>query len=116
MTRQTSMQLDENTEALIAFLKDRGFGTTTNIVRTAIRRMAEQENKMTTVVFQPDMDTAEVVSIIKNSPHHIDGEFYDFASPDEAAAFVTSFVASRPEVRITGEYTRRVVAEYVPAK
>ena len=43
MTRQTSIQLDANTEALIAFLKDRGFGTTTNIIRTAIKRMAEQE-------------------------------------------------------------------------
>lgn len=47
MTRQTSIQLDENTEALIAFLKDRGFGTTTNIIRTAIKRMAEQERKRT---------------------------------------------------------------------
>ena len=43
MTRQTSIQLDANTEALIAFLKDRGYGTTTNIIREAIKRMAEQE-------------------------------------------------------------------------
>lgn len=43
MTRQTSFQLDTDTEALIAFLKDRGFGTTTNIIREAIKRMAEQE-------------------------------------------------------------------------
>lgn len=43
MTRQISMQLDADTEALIAFLKDRGFGTTTNIIREAVKRMAEQE-------------------------------------------------------------------------
>ena len=43
MTRQTSIQLDANTEALIAFLKLRGFGTTTNIIREAVKRMAEQE-------------------------------------------------------------------------
>ena len=43
MTRQTSIQLDPDTEALIAFLKDRGFGTTTNIIREAVKRMAEQE-------------------------------------------------------------------------
>ena len=43
MTRQTSIQLDTDTEAMIAFLKDRGFGTTTNIMRTSIKRMAEQE-------------------------------------------------------------------------
>ena len=43
MTRQTSFQLDTDTEALIAFLKDKGFGTTTNILRTAVKRMAEEE-------------------------------------------------------------------------
>lgn len=43
MTRQTSIQLDPDTEALIAFLKDRGFGNTTNIIREAIKRMAERE-------------------------------------------------------------------------
>ena len=47
-TRQTSIQLDANTEALIAFLKDRGFGTTTNIIREAIKRMAEQEAQLVT--------------------------------------------------------------------
>ena len=47
MTRQTSFQLDETTEALIAFLNDRGYGTTTNILRTAVKRMAEEEGKNT---------------------------------------------------------------------
>lgn len=42
-TRQTSIQIDPDTDALVAFLKDRGFGTTTNIVREAIKRMAEEE-------------------------------------------------------------------------
>lgn len=44
-TRQTSFQLDADTEALIAFLKDRGYGTTTNILRTAVKRMAEEEGR-----------------------------------------------------------------------
>lgn len=42
-TRQTSFQLDADTAAMVAFLKDRGFGTRTNIIREAIKRMAEQE-------------------------------------------------------------------------
>ena len=43
MTRQTSIQLTEATEAQIAALRAQGYGTTTNIIRTAIDRMAEQE-------------------------------------------------------------------------
>lgn len=122
MTRQTSFQMDEDTEALIVLLKDKGFGTTTNILRTAVKRMAEEEgrtmmtNKMTTVVFQPDMGAAEVVSIIRDTPHHVDGEFYDFATESDAVGFVASFCHGRPDVRMTGEYTRRAVAGYIPAK
>ncbi len=60
MTRQTSFQLDETTEALIAFLNDRGYGTTTNILRTAVKRMAEEEGYRTMRFFKytgPDMLT-----------------------------------------------------------
>ena len=122
MTRQTSYQMDETTEAYVLFLKDRGFGTTSNILRTAVKRMAEEEGRtmtttMTTVVFQPDMFTAEVVSIIRDTPHHVDGEFYDFATESEAASFVASFCHGRPDVRMTGEYTRRAVrAVTIPAE
>ena len=43
MTRQTSIQVTKATETEIAYLKGHGYGTTTNIVREAIKRMAEQE-------------------------------------------------------------------------
>jgi len=68
--RQTSFQLDPTTEALIAFLKDRGYGTTTNIIRTAIDRMAKQEGEttMSAKVYRYEVTyrTKDGVDIIKN--------------------------------------------------
>ena len=45
MTRQTSMNLTPATEAQLDYLKAKGFGGTTDIVRIAIDRMATQEGK-----------------------------------------------------------------------
>lgn len=44
MTRQTSINLSEATEAQVMALTEKGFGTFTNIVRTAIDRMYQAEN------------------------------------------------------------------------
>ena len=43
MTRQTSFQMTEATEAQLDHLKQAGYGTTTNIIRIAIDRMYLQE-------------------------------------------------------------------------
>ena len=43
MTRQTSFQLTPATEAQLDALKAQGFGTTTDIIRIAIDRMAREE-------------------------------------------------------------------------
>lgn len=43
MTRQTSLQVNENTEQQAIELKRRGFGTFTDVVRTAVDRMFNQE-------------------------------------------------------------------------
>lgn len=43
MPRQTSIQLTEATEQQVASLRERGFGTFTDIVRIAIDRMYTQE-------------------------------------------------------------------------
>ena len=45
--RQTSMNLTPATEAQLDYLKAKGFGGTTDIVRIAIDRMATQEGTMT---------------------------------------------------------------------
>lgn len=67
-------------------------------------------DNMRTVVFASNRDDAEVVSIIQTTSHHVDGEWFDFATGREAATFVANFAATHPKVRITGEYTRRAVA------
>ena len=46
MPRQTSIQLTEATEQQVAFLREQGFGTFTDIVRIAIDRMHTQESAM----------------------------------------------------------------------
>ena len=46
-TRQTSYQMDTYTEAYVLFLKDRGFGNNTNILREAVKRMAQEEGYRT---------------------------------------------------------------------
>ena len=43
MTRQTSFQLTPATEAQLDALKAQGYGTTTDIIRIAIDRMAREE-------------------------------------------------------------------------
>ena len=43
MPRQTSIQLTDATDAQVAQLQERGFGTFTDIVRVAIDRMHRQE-------------------------------------------------------------------------
>ena len=48
MTRQTSSQITEATDAQVEYLKQRGFGTFTDIQRIAIDRMAQQEGWSTT--------------------------------------------------------------------
>lgn len=45
MSRQTSIQLTEATEAQVDTLKNLGFGTFTDIVRAAVDRMARQESE-----------------------------------------------------------------------
>ena len=50
MTRQTSVQITEATDAQVEYLKQRGFGGTTDVIRIAIDRMATQEgHTMTTI-------------------------------------------------------------------
>ena len=110
--RQTSVNVTAATEEQVAALSVKGYGTFTDIVRIAIDRMAREEgHTMTRVLFQPDMAAAEVVSIIHASQRGTgtDGEAFDFATPQDAAAFVSSFVDTRP-ARMTGEYTRQAVA------
>ena len=116
MTRQTSVQITEATDAQVEYLKAKGFGTFTDIQRIAIDRMAQQEgmntmtaNTMTRVQFQPSMETAEVVSIVHATPRRSDGETFDFATPQDAAAFVAAYVDIHA-TRTTGEYTRQAVA------
>ena len=46
MTRQTSFQMTEATEAQLDALKAQGYGTTTDIIRIAIDRMAREESTM----------------------------------------------------------------------
>ena len=117
MTRQTSFQMTEATDRQVDALRLAGFGTTTDIIRIAIDRMAREEgytamttNTMTRVQFQPDMATAEVVSIVHATQRGSDGEMFDFASPQDAAAFVAAFVDANATRRMTGEYTREAVA------
>lgn len=45
MTRQTSFQMTKATEKQVAAIRDAGFGSTTDIIRIAIDRMAQQEIK-----------------------------------------------------------------------
>lgn len=45
MSKQTSLQLSEATLKQIEYLKQRGFGSQTNIVRLAVDRMYEQERR-----------------------------------------------------------------------
>jgi hypothetical protein len=47
MPRQISLQLTEASERQIAFLKEQGFGTTTDIIRIALDRMYQSESKNT---------------------------------------------------------------------
>lgn len=111
--RQTSFQLDPDTEALIAFLKDRGFGTTTNIIREAIKRMAEQEGyrTMTTRFFKytgPDMLTRGDYGVSIRGGHSVsddpgalavfDPDFGDFVWSSIDAA-----IESGEWVEISGE-------------
>ena len=46
--RQTSMNLTPATEAQLDYLKQSGFGGTTDVIRIAIDRMAQQEGWSTT--------------------------------------------------------------------
>lgn len=57
MTRQTSIQLTDETKAQIAALTDRGFGTQSNIIRTAIKRMYNQEIRPVNSDRQNKIDT-----------------------------------------------------------
>lgn len=41
--RRTSIILTAEDDGMIAFLKDRGFGNNSNIIREALKRFAEQE-------------------------------------------------------------------------
>lgn len=50
MTRQTSFQLTEATEAQLDYLKQAGFGGTTDVIRIAIDRMAQQEGMNTMTI------------------------------------------------------------------
>ena len=48
MTRQTSVQITEATDAQVEYLKQRGFGGMTDVIRIAIDRMAREEQGVTT--------------------------------------------------------------------
>jgi len=54
---QTSIQLTKATVEQVEYLKRRGFGTRTDIVRLAIDRMAREENTMTQARFYIEVDS-----------------------------------------------------------
>lgn len=61
MPRQTSVQLTESTERQAAALKAAGFGNMTDIIRTAIDRMYQQERRtMNTKQIQERIETLTV--------------------------------------------------------
>ena len=89
MTRQTSMNLTPATEAQLDYLKQRGFGGTTSIIRTAIDRMAQQEGYRTMTRFfrytGPDMLTRGEYGISIRGGHSAGDD------PDALAIFDPDF-------------------------
>ena len=89
MPRQTSFQITEATEQQIAYLASRGYGTTTNIIRTAIDRMAQQEGHKTmktyTITAEPTTgrDGKPAYKLVGEDGRDAQ-EGYPWASKDEA--------------------------------
>ena len=66
MTRQTSVQITEATDAQVEYLKAKGFGTFTDIQRIAIDRMAQQEGH-TTMTTQTGFDLKTASREVQNA-------------------------------------------------
>ena len=88
MPRQTSLQITEATDEQIEYLKQRGFGTQTDIVRLAIDRIWREEMK------------TYFVSVGTNPVH---GTWQERAKFDykAAAAYAAACIKDNPKQRVT---------------
>ena len=111
MTRQTSSQVTEATDAQITFLKAKGFGTFTQIQRTAIDRMAKKEGYRAMRFFKytgPDMLTRGDYGVSIRGGHSANDDplalaVYDPDFGDFVWSSIDAALESGEWVEITGE-------------